>query len=497
VSKREVLQGLTIGRRVAEEEIDQLASYFVETDQWRRVISGEVDIVFGPKGAGKSAIYSTLLSRESDLFDEKVLLVSAEQPRGTPAFKDLVADPPASEVEFVGLWKFYILSLLGGVLVDYEMKSDQARLVLSALKEAGLVPAGRAPLRGLIKGALDYVRMLLRPESFETGISLDPATGAPTGVTAKITLGEPSAADKRSGYVSVDELLKLADEALELAGYRVWILFDRLDVAFAESRELEANALRALFKVYLDLLASSQFSLKIFLRTDIWKSITAGGFREASHITRTMTISWNEASLLNLVVRRLLQNDSLTDMYSVDSQEVLSDASKQQEFFERLVPEQVDSGRNPRTFQWLLGRAQDGTKTVAPRELIHLLSQAKAEQLKMLDRGEREPQDKMIFSRQALREALPEVSRVRLEQTIYAEYPEVKEHLEALRREKTNQTLESLSEIWSVSVEEAQTLAAHLVEIGFFEPRGYKGNPSYWVPFLYRPALEMSQGTAE
>jgi hypothetical protein len=499
VGKREVLQTLTIGRRVAEEEVDQLASYFVETDQWRRMAAGQVDIVFGPKGAGKSAIYSTLLGRESELFDQKVLLVSAEQPRGTPAFKDLVGDPPTSEVEFVGLWKFYILSLLGGVLVDYELRSDQARRVLTALEEAGLVPVARAPLRGLIKSALDYVRMLLRrpPESFETGVSFDPATGSPTGFTAKITLGEPSAVDKRSGYISVDELLKLADEALELAGYRVWILFDRLDVAFAESRELESNALRALFKAYLDLLASSQVSLKVFLRTDIWKSITAGGFREASHITRTLTISWNEASLLNLVVRRLLQNDALREMYGVDGEQVLSDSSEQREFFERLVPEQVDSGRNPKTFQWLLGRAQDGTKTVAPRELIHLLTQARDLQLLMLERGEREPQDEMLLSRQALREALPEVSRVRLERTIYAEYPEVKDRLEALRRGKTNQTVESLAEIWVVSIDEAQSIASHLVEIGFFELRSEKGNPSYWVPFLYRPALEMSQGTAE
>jgi hypothetical protein len=398
-------------------------------------------------------------------------------------------------VEFVGLWKFYTLSLLGGVLVDYELGSDQANRVLTALREASLVPAARAPLRGLIKSALDYVRVLLRPpESVETGVSFDPATGSPTGVTAKITLGEPSAVDKRSGYVSVDELLKLADEALELAGYRVWILFDRLDVAFAESRELESNALRALFKVYLDLLASSQVSLKVFLRTDIWKSITAGGFREASHITRTMTISWNEASLLNLVVRRLLQNDLLREMYAVGVGEVLADASEQRRFFERLVPEQVDLGRNPKTFPWLIGRVQDGTKNVAPRELIHLLTQARDLQLLMLERGEQEPPDEIILSRHALREALPDVSKVRLEQTIYAEYPEVKDHLEALRREKTTQTIESLAEIWAVSPDEAQSIASRLVEIGFFERRGDKDHPSYWVPFLYRPALEMSQG---
>ena len=35
---------------------------FVETDQWSRIVKGEIDIVRGDKGAGKSAIYSLLIS---------------------------------------------------------------------------------------------------------------------------------------------------------------------------------------------------------------------------------------------------------------------------------------------------------------------------------------------------------------------------------------------------------------------------------------------------
>ncbi len=50
-------------------------------------------------------------------------------------------------------------------------------------------------------------------------------------------------------------------------------LLDRLDVAFAEVSGLERNALRALFRVYSDLRAFENMSLKIFLRTDIWQRI--------------------------------------------------------------------------------------------------------------------------------------------------------------------------------------------------------------------------------
>ena len=41
----EVLRSVNFGQRVAEDESEVLASYFVETDHWRRVFSGAVDIV--------------------------------------------------------------------------------------------------------------------------------------------------------------------------------------------------------------------------------------------------------------------------------------------------------------------------------------------------------------------------------------------------------------------------------------------------------------------
>jgi hypothetical protein len=141
----DVLRELSVGRRVAEEEADELAAYFVETDQFRRILSGDVDVVFGTKGAGKSAIYASLLSRADDLFDRGVTLIAGELPRGAPAFSDIVAQPPTSENEFIGLWKLYVLSLVNEVLEDYDVKSQGARLVRDQLAAAGLVKPRRGP----------------------------------------------------------------------------------------------------------------------------------------------------------------------------------------------------------------------------------------------------------------------------------------------------------------------------------------------------------------
>ena len=122
--KREVLENDVVRKRIAEEEIDELGQYFVETNQWREIFAGEKDVVFGDKGAGKSAIYSLLVSRESELFDRGVLVVPGEKPRGAPAFRDLVIDPPASEQEFAGLWKLYFLCLIASALRDFGVTGE-------------------------------------------------------------------------------------------------------------------------------------------------------------------------------------------------------------------------------------------------------------------------------------------------------------------------------------------------------------------------------------
>ena len=488
MTKAEILRQLSIGSRVAEDEVEQLSRYFVETDQWRRIFAGEVDVVFGSKGAGKSAIYTSLVGRLDDLFDRRIIVVAGENPRGTPAFGDIVDEPPTTEPEFVGLWKFYILGLLDQALDEWGIRSEETRRVRQQLVSAGLAPAAGG-LRGLVRRMKEYVSRLVNTQAIEGGVSFDPA-GNPTGVTAKIILGEPSASQRALGLVSVDELIAICADTLEREGFTVWLVFDRLDVAFADSRQLEANALRALFKVYLHLLATDAVRVKIFLRTDIWRAVTEGGFREASHVTRELTIEWPEASLLNLVVRRLLQNDLLVERYGVVPEDVLRNSAAQRNFFNRLVPDQIDSGRNPKTFEWMLGRVADGSRKAAPRELIHLLDQTRVVQLEMLERGEPEPEGEMLFSRQAFRDALPEVSRVRLQKTVYAEYPNLRGEVEALEGEKTNQSLRSLSEVWDEPENRTRGIADELVEIGLFERRGERGNPAYWVPFLYRPALE-------
>ena len=498
MDKKTVLQGISFGHRIAEEETSKLSSYFVETDQWRRIYSGEVDVIYGAKGSGKSAIYALLMERQSELFDAGIVVVGAENPRGTPAFKELLSDPPTSEVEFVNLWKLYTLSLVGDCLKSYDVKGPESKRVVAELELAGLLKRD-ASLGSRVRSVMNYVRSLLHAESIEGGLKLDPHTGMPNGVTGKVTFKEPSA-DLNQTLVSTDALLKLAETALRSAGLKAWILFDRLDVAFAENQELEQNALRALFKVYLDLASIEWISLKIFLRNDIWQRITQRGFREASHITKHATIAWDRASLLNLIVRRLLRNEGLRESYSCEESEVLADLDGQVALFYRVFPKQVDPGAKQReTLDWMLSRTSDALSVdvPAPRELIHLLTEAKNEQLQKMETGENQPVGENLIGAAALKDALPQVSKVRLEQTLLAEYPEFSKPLRALDGERTQQTSASLAKLWGIDRSDALKLADALAEVGFFSKEGSKDDPQFWVPFLYRSALNLVQGTAD
>ena len=94
MDKYEVLRSVSFGQRVAEEEADLLATYFVETGEWTRLYRGDIDIIYGPKGSGKSALYSLLFAKSGELFDRSIVLVPGENRLGTTAFH--VTNHPSS-----------------------------------------------------------------------------------------------------------------------------------------------------------------------------------------------------------------------------------------------------------------------------------------------------------------------------------------------------------------------------------------------------------------
>jgi hypothetical protein len=479
----EILAGAGFGSRVAEDEMKDLGRYFVETAQWSRIRSGEKDVVYGPKGAGKSAIFAVLIARGGELLKDGIVVRSAEQARGEPLFGAVLGDPPDTEDEWRALWRAYFVAIAAGVLEEYAVETDAAKAVLQGLEEQGL-RQGRG-LDAMLRGAREFARRLASAKGIEVSAELDPATGGlRAGARVEMRDGE---SDQVAAALAVASLLESVDKALAEAGLEVWIALDRLDAAFSDS-VVETQAIRALMRVYRDLANFDQITLKIFLRQDIWEAIVdKAGFREGSHIVRDETIHWNRDTLLNLAVRRVLENPSLCEHFAVDPARVLGSLTDQGALFERMF-EKEDPGE--RVLDRAIEALCDGTGRTAPRELMHLLYEMRDRQIERLQVGRREPGGGALFDREVRELALAEVSRTHLEKTLYSEIPKVKQYVEALRAGPVRYSQQDLDELWGENVDSVGGLLDTLMNAGVMRRlSGAEGG--FEVAMLYRPALEL------
>ncbi|WP_284966748.1 P-loop ATPase, Sll1717 family [Enterobacter cloacae] len=226
------LEKISFGERVAEQESEKLSNYFVRTQQWESLYSGDIDIIFGAKGSGKSALYTLLLKRIDDFKKRNVVLLSAEKPTGQTVFSDVSDEPPTAEKEFVTLWKVYFLQITCDWLLNNGHHKDGAKLVIDKLIASGLIEQKNS-LKAFVNSAMKFARQLVNFESIEAGASLE------GGISGKITFRTPTETQRRAGYSSVDELFETLNTYLGSVGVNFWILCDRLDVAFEQSLELE------------------------------------------------------------------------------------------------------------------------------------------------------------------------------------------------------------------------------------------------------------------
>ncbi len=496
MNKIELIQKVTFGESIAELEAQKLKDYFLKTEFWKLIRNGTNDIVYGAKGAGKSAIYTSITNDIDTLFDEGILVSIAENPTGNTAFSTLKNDPPTTETEFVRLWKLYFLVITAQVFEEYGINDNNAKKVRNILTDCNLIPA-QNKLASFLKVCFDFMRSFKNGKEVSTTAEFDPNSGMYTGQKFSLSFGEPTRHDFEKGLIPIEYAYDLLQKSLIENRIKLWIIIDRLDVAFLESEELETNALRALFKAYLDLAQFNEIKIKVFLRDDIWQRITSEGFREASHITKFQNLVWSKESLLNLISRRILDNSELVSIFDLDKSEILSDIIKQEQLFYRLFPTQIDLGsKKPATLDWILSRTMDGKGTNSPRELIQLFTHARTIESKRQESGINELEGDQLISRQAFKEAVYEVSKQRLEQTIYAEFPALKPFIELLRGDKAEQSVETLIDKWSLDRSGTMDVAKKIVSIGFFEQRGEISNPKYKIPFMYRPYLEITQGSA-
>jgi hypothetical protein len=474
---------VNFGTSVAEFDGD-LEKYFIETATFREVISDQGDIISGDKGTGKTAIYRILKKNYRAYSDlDEVEIVDAFNPTGDPVFQRLTYGPDLSEDQYRTFWKAYIFSLVGNWMLDIYDPSYGAELreLKITLDYLGLSSTDVSPetvfgnLHGLVK-------RLTKPESLEVGLSVT-ETGMPV-VTPKVELGPDRIAGEE---IFNGDFLNVLDQAVASVDLKCWILFDRLDEAFASRPDVEVPALRALMRTYLDLTNLTSVRLKLFLRKDLFRKITEGGFVNLTHINaRRIEIVWDEDDLVDLIVRRVTQNDDLRGLLRTPENNdfVLS----------VLLPPQIDVGdRKPTSNNWIMSRIRDGNGNRPPRNMIDLMNKAQASQMRREQRDEREVNlgTDPILEADAVKKAVTQLSEQRVQDTLLAEANELSEMILSFRDGKAEHNRATIADTVGKGFALEPAIKS-LVDIGFLEEFGQ----NFKIPMLYRDGLRIRQGKA-
>lgn len=486
MNKLDLLKRVNVGERVAEQETEGLNTYFFETYLWEQVLDSSVDIVFGSKGSGKSAIYNQLSNYSYDLMGDNVILALAENPRGAIAFKDLNTTPPTEEAEFKNIWRLYFIMIISQKLQEFNYRDKYINIVIEKLQESNLLPR-RYGFTAMLRMVRDYIKV----KSIEPNISLSDATGGITGAGLKITLGEPTVSLMDKGFVSIDYLLECLNNSLSENGDKIWVAIDRLDAVFQENFKLEANALKTLFQVYIDFMKFDNIRLLVFFRDDIWNRIIDSGFREASHITRKEKIEWDENSLFFLIMSRFIKNKALLEYFNIDESK-LELKEQKLKLFKKIFPAEFKTN-GVFDFKWMISRIEDANHNSSPRELIHLINAAIKNEIKILSEGGKDT-PKYLISESSLIKAFKEVSKTKLD-TVLAEYPNLQEFIYRLKKKKIRSKPQDLKLYWDCSKKDVNIIAGNLVKIGILRNENEfkeEKEPLYYIPMLYRPALGYS-----
>jgi hypothetical protein len=286
----------TFGNVAAED--DAVLNYFLTTDAVPRVQTGDVLLVLGRKGSGKTALVRHFTEGDAGKSARSVTLRS--YPWGTHQKR---ADESAADVEaYVASWRYLIVVQLASLLmrnqaIDHSLPQARSIVAFFSANYGGLEPD---------------LGDVLRPEK----LKLSKASFEPTVLGNKIggvTL-------ERGGVNSGRELSALTDALLEaitkLGGAcnikRLFLHFDELDQGLTTLDEPRKNMLIGLVLAARSILRdTSGFTTActpvVYLRTDLWEDLK---FSDKNKITQSQTLNleWNRSSLLRVVNERLAVN---------------------------------------------------------------------------------------------------------------------------------------------------------------------------------------------
>lgn len=414
MKKYDLLTNLSFGAVDSESEKD-LDKVFIQTENFKEFLNPNIALLLGSKGAGKSALFRLFAKYEASArcmsahAIDDVYIVAGIGFKDVPEMDDmqLFNQIDSKAVSAETAWKIYITyKIIFELYAKYEIICGKK--CLSVLQKSNVVRDNR--ILGLFTQL--YKKFVGDPPKI-----------------SQIDFKNVSISLSQNSKVSIYELLDEINAYLLHNKKTVWLLLDKIDELFSSKAETRKECIEGLFLAYIDFVARySSIKVKIFLRTDIWNTLS---FVNKSHLTdKTAKIIWNTESLTELILKRAVANKVVNDyiMSTTHLQSWKDDANR---CFSLLFPDKVYPGpREAKTISWIIERSTDGLGGVYPREIINFCNFSVKEELK---KGENLSQDmdptKSAISGTSIRNAFISVSDTKVHSYL-SEFINLSKHFE-------------------------------------------------------------------
>ncbi len=316
-AQRSFLKRLDLGATSAENEMRDLASYYLETDQYLKSLRGEAHLVVGRKGSGKSAIFLQIRDREREINRNKNIVLDL-RPDGFKLvkFKEQVLsfmEEGTYQHTITAFWEYVLL-----LEICYKiLEKDRKRHI-----HDHLLFAGYRELASL------YNIDGYDPE----GDFSERMSGLMEKITSEYQARFPNKENIRLSSAQVTEILHKHDvrrlqktliNYMENKG-ALWLLFDNIDKGWPTSglNHDDLIIIRALIDATRkierefgknDLIVSTI----VFLRNDVFELLvreTSDRGKEAS-----VVLDWTDPDLLRELVRLRIVSNDLSEHESFNS----------------------------------------------------------------------------------------------------------------------------------------------------------------------------------
>jgi hypothetical protein len=491
----DLLRNLQLGEEAAENEV-RLADYFIKTTTFDLFVDGDHDLYLGRKGSGKSAIARYVTDPKVPIPElSDVLIIPAFNIEDSPLFESLATDLfEVSEDLLRVLFTGYIIGLVGNRLVELDSRVD--RSVLARLLEDAGLRTGRAEMRTVWDRVVEWARRLL-PKRLSTSVRVDPSGQPVVTGTIDFRLPDDDDAEPDEGRVGVAPprfastiLTAILRESIKVLGElrrRCWIVFDRLDEAFAVDRDLERIALRGLLRAHMNICSyGHKVRPKLFLRSDLYDRITEkSDFVNASHI-RSTVLDWDGDSLTDLIFQRVAGNAELRRIFSLPA--TVNNDRKRRAQLMKLLPPTMD-GRN--TITWMFAVTTDGSEQLNPRNVLALLREARQHAMQTARRNDEAFETfKALLPATALAEGRRKLSEARLRNNIYAEFNGLRPLVERLRGPLGNFTRRRLATL--LDLPDSAELTNAIEDLVYAGVLRRQAGDVYVIAELFKPAMHVA-----